>query len=109
VGPGAGVGRCGKSRPTRIRSPDLPARSESLYRLRYPGSPSSVGIGVISRGKGQDVIFTPHLRLRMTGAVLFSPVYLNGYVLFSYILLEHGCWHVIVIPCGPDASVNCAL
>jgi hypothetical protein len=23
--------------PTSIRSPDLPARSESLYRLRYPG------------------------------------------------------------------------
>jgi len=24
--------------PTRIRSPDSPARSESLYRLRYHGS-----------------------------------------------------------------------
>ena len=24
--------------PTGIRSPDLPARSESLYRLHYPGS-----------------------------------------------------------------------
>ena len=23
--------------PTRIRSPDRPARSESLYRLSYPG------------------------------------------------------------------------
>jgi hypothetical protein len=23
--------------PTRIRSPDLPAHSESLYQLRYPG------------------------------------------------------------------------
>jgi hypothetical protein len=38
VGPGAGLDRCGKSRPTGIRSPDLPTRSESLYRLRYPGS-----------------------------------------------------------------------
>ena len=30
---------CGKSPPppTGIRSPDRPARSESLYRLRYPG------------------------------------------------------------------------
>ena len=28
----------GKSRsPTGIRSPDRPARSQSLYRLRYPG------------------------------------------------------------------------
>jgi hypothetical protein len=24
--------------PTRIRTPDLPARSESQYRLRHPGS-----------------------------------------------------------------------
>jgi hypothetical protein len=38
MGPGAGLDRCGKSRPTGIRSPDLPARSELLYRLRYPGS-----------------------------------------------------------------------
>jgi hypothetical protein len=38
VGPGAGLDRCGKSRPTGIRFPDLPARSESLYRLSYPGS-----------------------------------------------------------------------
>jgi hypothetical protein len=38
VGPGAGLDRCGKSPPTGIRSPDLPARSELLYRLRYPGS-----------------------------------------------------------------------
>jgi hypothetical protein len=38
VGPGAGLDRCGKSCPTGIRSPDLPARSESLYRLSYPGS-----------------------------------------------------------------------
>jgi len=31
-----GLDDCGKSRPTGIRSPDLPARSESLYRLSYP-------------------------------------------------------------------------
>jgi hypothetical protein len=28
--------------PTGIRFPDLPARSESLYRLRYPGSSQSL-------------------------------------------------------------------
>ena len=28
--------------PTRIRSPDRPARSESLYRLSYPGPPCKV-------------------------------------------------------------------
>jgi hypothetical protein len=38
VGPGAGLDRRGKSRRTGIRSPDLPARSKSLYRLRSPGS-----------------------------------------------------------------------
>jgi hypothetical protein len=37
VDPGAGLDRCGKSRLTGIRSPDLLARSESLYRLSYPG------------------------------------------------------------------------
>ena len=34
-GPGLEVGR--KSHPAGIRSPDFPARSESLYRLSYPG------------------------------------------------------------------------
>jgi hypothetical protein len=36
VGPRAGLDRCGKSRPHRIRYPDRPARSQSLYQLRYP-------------------------------------------------------------------------
>jgi hypothetical protein len=47
VGPGAGLERCGKSRPTGIRSPDLPAPSESLYRLRYPGSRTEMFFPVI--------------------------------------------------------------
>ena len=38
VGPQGRSGRVRKiSPPTRIRSPDRPARSESLYRLSYPG------------------------------------------------------------------------
>jgi hypothetical protein len=37
VDPRAGLDGCGKSRPTGIRSPDRPGRSESLYRLSYPG------------------------------------------------------------------------
>ena len=37
-GPQGRSGRVRKiSPPTGIRSPDLPARSESLYRLGYPG------------------------------------------------------------------------
>jgi len=39
VGLGAGLDRCGKPRPTGIRSPDRPARSQSLYRLHYPAHP----------------------------------------------------------------------
>ena len=35
VGPSAGLDRCGKFLPDWIRSSDRPARSQSLYRLRY--------------------------------------------------------------------------
>jgi hypothetical protein len=38
VGPRAAVDDCGKSRPTGIRSPDCPARNESLHRLCSPGA-----------------------------------------------------------------------
>ena len=36
VGPRAGLDWCGKSHPTGIRSPDRPARRQSLYLLHYP-------------------------------------------------------------------------
>jgi len=36
VGLRAGLDWCGKPLPTGIRSPDRPARRQSLYRLRYP-------------------------------------------------------------------------
>ena len=39
VDPRAGLDGCGKSRPTWFRSPDRPARSESLCRLSYPYRP----------------------------------------------------------------------
>ena len=37
MGPRSGLDGCGKSRPTGIRSPYRPSRSESIYRLSYPG------------------------------------------------------------------------
>ena len=37
VGPRAGLDGLENVAPTGIRSPDGPARSKSLYRLRYPG------------------------------------------------------------------------
>ena len=37
VGPRAGLGRCGKSRPHHVSVARPSNRSESLYLLRYPG------------------------------------------------------------------------
>jgi hypothetical protein len=37
VGPKVVLEGCGKSSPTGTRHPDRPTRSDSLYRLRYPG------------------------------------------------------------------------
>jgi hypothetical protein len=37
VDPRADLEVCAKPRPTGIRSPDRPARRQSLYRLSYPG------------------------------------------------------------------------
>ena len=41
--PRARLEGCGKSLPNGIRFPDRPARSKSLYRLRYPGPYSQDG------------------------------------------------------------------
>ena len=41
--------------PTGIRSPDRPTRSESLYRLSYPGSPPAVlAPGKIAHNHGTE-------------------------------------------------------
>ena len=44
VGPRACLDGCGKYPPTGIRSPDRPVRSESLYRLSYPGRQREYGV-----------------------------------------------------------------
>jgi hypothetical protein len=44
VGPSGGLDRSGKSRPTGIRSPDRPVRSQSLYRLSYLSPPRKVAM-----------------------------------------------------------------
>ena len=58
MGPRAGLDGCGKSRPpsTGIRSPDLPARTESLYRLSYPGPPKSCELTIVWRLR--SLVFT---------------------------------------------------
>jgi hypothetical protein len=43
VGPRARLEGCGKFAPTGIRFPHLPVRSESPYRLSYPGLLESCG------------------------------------------------------------------
>jgi hypothetical protein len=48
VRPRAGLDGYGISRPNGIRSPDRPARSESLYRLSYPGPPKSTNFTYIT-------------------------------------------------------------
>ena len=51
---GGSQGRRGRVRktspPTGIRTPDSAARSDSPYRLRYPGSPYTMGTRSLSRG-----------------------------------------------------------
>ena len=37
MGPRTSPNGCGKARPSGVRTPDRPARSESLYRLSNPG------------------------------------------------------------------------
>ena len=46
MGPRAGLDGCGKS---RLRSPGRPARSESLYRLSYPGPHRIMLLGLYRR------------------------------------------------------------
>jgi hypothetical protein len=48
VGFRAGLDKCGKSRPTGIRSLDDPARRKSLHRHRYPAHVSCIFIASIS-------------------------------------------------------------
>jgi hypothetical protein len=43
----AGLNGCEKSHPTGVRSLDPPSRSESLYGLSYPNSPSSTDVGIL--------------------------------------------------------------
>jgi hypothetical protein len=78
VGPGAGLDRCGKSRLTGIRSPDLPARSESLYRLRYPAA------NYLTR-QFKNYLITAKIS-KTPWMVLFMFSLLNGALAVCYIL-----------------------
>jgi hypothetical protein len=49
VGPMPGLDGCGKLASTGIRSPNRPARSESLYRLSCPGDSIGENSGVLEK------------------------------------------------------------
>jgi hypothetical protein len=44
-GPGVGLDRCGKSHPTRIRSPDLPVVASRYTDYAVPVLTTAVGLG----------------------------------------------------------------
>jgi len=120
VGLRAGLGGCGKSRPIEIRSPDRPDRSESLYRLSYPG-PYIFNVLYVNVNKRLCLtatrfdIYTGHLRVTVKRNEVFA------YLLYLYEYVS--CWwcgvctglcfllvmwrvHWIVFPVG---DVACAL
>jgi hypothetical protein len=69
VYPRAGLDGCGKPRPTGIRSPDRPARWESLYRLRYSGPDVGVRERKLSKCNPEKLdlkSWTGLIRLRTT-------------------------------------------
>jgi hypothetical protein len=70
VGPRAGLDGCRKSGPpTGILSPDRPARSESLYRLSYPGRTCKVHllISEMSFVKSLSRKFIAYINLSLQG------------------------------------------
>jgi hypothetical protein len=89
-------GRSGQVRkispPTGIRSPDRPARSQSLHRLRYPAhqynSTQAQIKDYIRRLRRNSVFRHPPLKTRMEGRVkVFSKTSSNIVLTFTFRLL----------------------
>jgi len=74
VGLRAGLDWCEKSLPTGIRSPDRPARRQSLYRLRYPAH-----LSISSLFKNLDTYRLPVLHLLR--------VHISSYIVFGFLQL----------------------
>ena len=104
VGSRAGLDGCGKSRPTGIRSPDRPARSQSLYRLRYPG-PNSLPLTFnilhiypFSNSISNWPTLHPH---KKTGKIIVL-------CLSMFTFLEKGlckCWTFTTRPSGAEKEI----
>jgi len=77
--------------PTGIRSPDCPARNESLYRLSYPGPPSALQL-IHNKFK--------HTQLREESAYLTSSLLVH---------VRRGTWCVKNLAVGEDSHQKCVL
>ena len=80
MGPRFGLDWCGKSRPIGIRSPDRPARRQSLYRLRCPAH-------AIAQ---QNAINPKHFFRRLKKCEFLRRILLHG---FNGVLVMD-CWDV---------------
>ena len=97
----AGLDWCGKSCPTGIRSPDRPARRQSLYRLSYTGPPVSNYSGVIKCGgiaaRFVDYTLITNLMhwLLFIHKILFSSTWFEPEVLIFRRIRLYTCsiWH----------------
>ena len=75
MGPRAGLDGCEKSRPpTGIRSPDRPALSESLYRLRSPGPYTYDKVIILERAGSRSSRFYPSRRVLWESTVRLESV-----------------------------------
>ena len=86
MGPHGRSGRlCKISPPTGIRSPDRPARSESRYRLSYPGPRSSWRNLIILGDRGDRSV----LKVRNNSASDTRQIPINTAVRISYIARQN--------------------
>jgi len=101
VGPRAVLDGCGKSRhPTGIRSPDRPARSESPYRLSYPG-PRLTEVHVCNVAYFIYLVLLHNLDILIAQYVNVGPLTRKWVSPIPVALgLRHGCVAVACWDCG---------
>ena len=80
VGPRAGLDGCGKTAPTGIRSPDRPARNESLYRLSYRCSQTLGVEGLKNRIKPADIQTNQKRYLYVQPYLIYHLVWFQSHV-----------------------------
>jgi hypothetical protein len=86
VGLGTGLDSCGKSRPPPpgIRSTDLPAHSESLYRQSYPGSCAFISCTIL-------ILFVPFTHVHCHNVPLIRFNLIQSVRNSDHLYLPHTC------------------